>query len=429
VSNLPKKFGPDVEVRVGLPTEDPWSLPFAHKAVLAEKMADYDLFIYSEDDHLITAQNIAAFREMTEVLADDELPGFIACESDSQGNLNYCGVHKNFHWDPLSVKRAGKHVFAQFTNEHSACYLLTRKQLQKAMESGGFLVPPHAGKYDLACSASTDPYTQCGFKKLICISDLPRFSVRHLTNKYFGKEGIDNADMARQVRALLEIAEGARPAWQFMQSETRLPVQRFSKSYYEPPQPQLLDQIPPRSKSVLSVGCGWAAAESVLIKRGVRVIGIPLDSVIGTCAEAAGVEVAYRDPQRAFDELPGGPFDAILLSNVLHLLETPDQLLSRASRVLAPNGKIVAAVPNLSRLPIVIGRLSGDHRYRQLGRYNEAGVHVTSRSVLRHWFQSAGLRVEKIIDLLSSDIPRSQKWLAKFGDGFFASEFVVVAHK
>ncbi len=43
VSEAPKDVGMDVEVIVGLPGKNPWSLPFAHKAVLAQKANDYDL--------------------------------------------------------------------------------------------------------------------------------------------------------------------------------------------------------------------------------------------------------------------------------------------------------------------------------------------------------------------------------------------------
>src|SRR5262245_44064893 len=50
ISNIDKKPDPDVECRVGLPNKNPWSLPFAHKKLFADRADQYDLFIYSEDD-------------------------------------------------------------------------------------------------------------------------------------------------------------------------------------------------------------------------------------------------------------------------------------------------------------------------------------------------------------------------------------------
>jgi len=58
LSNLHKDLGSEVElVAVDLQGRDPWTLPFAHKEILASRLNDYDLFIYSEDDTLITERN------------------------------------------------------------------------------------------------------------------------------------------------------------------------------------------------------------------------------------------------------------------------------------------------------------------------------------------------------------------------------------
>src|ERR1700688_853748 len=77
LSNLSKDLGPDVEVKVGLPTKDPWSLPFSHKQLFADRRSNYDLFIYSEDDMLVTERNIRAFLAATEILKKNEIAGFL----------------------------------------------------------------------------------------------------------------------------------------------------------------------------------------------------------------------------------------------------------------------------------------------------------------------------------------------------------------
>src|SRR6478752_2416186 len=60
VSNIDKS-GPGTECLVGLPTKNPWSLPFAHKKLFADRRDRYDLFVYSEDDILITEGNLRAW--------------------------------------------------------------------------------------------------------------------------------------------------------------------------------------------------------------------------------------------------------------------------------------------------------------------------------------------------------------------------------
>jgi hypothetical protein len=164
VSNVDKSVPDGAELIVGMPTKDPWSLPFAHKKVMADRANDYDLFIYSENDTPITERNIEAFLRVSEALPPTEIPGFLRYEDGPTGLRNYINIHGHYHWDSTSPIKRGSYTFAFLTNEHSACYLLTQKQLKAAIDSGGFLVPPHHGKYDLACTASTDPYTSCGFR-------------------------------------------------------------------------------------------------------------------------------------------------------------------------------------------------------------------------------------------------------------------------
>src|ERR1700759_3241902 len=40
LSNQPKYLGPDVEVRIERPKGNPWTFPFAHKQILAERCSD-----------------------------------------------------------------------------------------------------------------------------------------------------------------------------------------------------------------------------------------------------------------------------------------------------------------------------------------------------------------------------------------------------
>ena len=174
LSDAPKEIGVGARVEVGLPSSNPWSLPFAHKPLFAQNVDEYDLFIYSEDDIEVTEGNIDAFLRWTPQLADDEIAGFLRYEVDASGARSLPDVHGRFHWDPESVRRRGAGVFAEFTNEHAAFYILTRQQLKRAIASGGFLRDPGKGKYDMLCSAATDPYTNCGFRKVLCVSEIDR---------------------------------------------------------------------------------------------------------------------------------------------------------------------------------------------------------------------------------------------------------------
>lgn len=400
LSNITKAVPSGSELIVGLPTKDPWSLPFAHKRVFAERADYYDLFIYSEDDILITDENIRAFLHMSTILPENELAGFVRVEEGPDGRTYYPDVNKHFHWDPESVRVRGKYALAFFTNEHAACYMLTQSQLRRAIGSGGFMVRPHQGKYDLACTAATDPYTQCGFRKMICISDLHCFQVRHLSNKYIGTDyDLEKSDFDRQVEALLEIKAGKRTPWQLLGpgTVTRL---TWSKSYYEPPRPEILDMIPAGAKSVLSIGCGWGASESHLTQRGIRVVGVPLDTVISTCAEARGVTIVCTDFDMTREGFGGERFDCILISNILHLLRDPLRVFRACTELLSPRGFIVLAVPNFNYLKTRWRRVRRMPGYRDLRDHDEAGVHRTNHRVVRQWLKACDLTLDRVVNVV-----------------------------
>ena len=88
LSNTPKDLPPWIEVRVGLPSSNPWSHPFAHKELFANRVNDYELFIYSEDDTLITQRNIEAFLEVLTGVDQDMLRVFIQ-QGNDQAKSDY----------------------------------------------------------------------------------------------------------------------------------------------------------------------------------------------------------------------------------------------------------------------------------------------------------------------------------------------------
>ena len=400
LSNLSKQPAPDIEVLVGLPNSNPWSLPFPHKKVFAERLEDYDLFVYSEDDMLITERKLRAFLEVTAVLRDDEIAGFIRMEKDSNGSISYPDVHENFHWDPTSLRSREKYTLANFTNEHAACYVLTQSQLRKAVKSGGFLVEPHEWKYDLLCSAATDPYTQCGFTKLIPISHLDDFTVHHLSNKYVGKVGVDEAEMRAQVDTMLRLAEDACTPTPLLNTETKLWRGMHSKDYYEPLSEEVISMIPPEARSVLSIGCGSGATERWLAERGMRVVAVPLDPVICSSAAARGVEMVLGDFHTAREKLQNQRFDCLLYLNVLHLARDPVEVLSLFRDALSAELVVIIQAPNMLCVPGIWRRIRNALRYRDLGNYDLTGAHLSFIGKVRGWCRNSGLRVDRTVGML-----------------------------
>jgi 2-polyprenyl-3-methyl-5-hydroxy-6-metoxy-1,4-benzoquinol methylase len=428
LSNIPKEVGPGVKVQVGLPAKDPWSLPFGHKKLFADNLDNYDLFIYSEDDTPLSERNIEAFLRVSEILPENEITGFVRSENGRDGKRYFCDVFGPFHWDLATVQKRADYTFAYFTNEHSACYALTRKQLQRAIASGGFVVPPHAEKYDLLVTAATDPYTQCGFKKLLCISHLDDFTVPHLPDKYVGIYGVEVDEFLWQAKTLLSL-NGHSNVWPLFAPVTKLRAIGYSKDLYAPARKELEELIPADVKSVLTLGCGQGRTEAWLASLGLRVTAVPLDPVISAGLASAGVEVIPGNFAAARLAINGRKFDCLLCDYLLHLLPEPGPVLAKFSEVLSPGGVAITMVPNVSRIAITRRKYRGSIPFRDLGDYSKTGVQLTSPRVLRSWYRQSGLKLERMVEKLPKRRQKAGRLTLGVANSLLAKEFVALGRK
>lgn len=396
LSEAPKDVGTGVEIVVGLPEKNPWSLPFAHKAVMARNAEKYDLFVYTEDDIEVAEDNIHAFSRLTASLESEEIAGYLRYEIGPGGTKLLTDVHGAFHWKPESVKRRGPHIVAEFTNEHAGFYILTQSQLKRAVESGGFLKAPYEGRYGLPETAATDPYTCCGFRKVICISMLDDFLIRHMSNLYVERHGISLHAFRQQVQTLMDIHDGKHVAETLCEVESKLPHGSWSKSYYEQADEELIELIPSETETILSIGCGRGDTEAALQKRGAKVTVLPLDSVVGASAAKLGMEVICGTLEHCLRDLRGRQFHCVLITNLLHLMPDPESALRDIARFVSKGGTLVARGPNFSRASISIKRICGDLELRKLASFEQSGISVCGPGTLTRHIKKEGMRVTAV---------------------------------
>jgi len=342
-SDRHRQLGKDVEIRVGLPSRNPYSLPFAHKKIFSERVNEYDLFIYSEDDMLVTEANVNTFLKLTGCLPEDCISGFLRYEVDGYGKRYFPDAHRRFHWVLNSVEKHGGEIFARFKNDHSAAYMLTRHQLRKAIDSGGYLVSPHEGDYDLRESAATDPYTQCGFRRLLCISLLSDIFIHHMPNVYIGRMGIGFDELQKQIEALL-ISNNSH--CELFDTCKKLKVRYWDKWFYEDTDPIIIEALSGPNMRILSIGAGWGRLEEDVKRLGHYIVGVPIDNVIAASLRFRGIDVKEVKSQPLWNELKSSKFDCVILSNVLQHLNDPVECINRFTEIVGPDGIIIAKIPN-----------------------------------------------------------------------------------
>lgn len=427
LSDVPKDLGPNVTVHVGLPTRNPRSLPFAHRRLFAEQIANADYFIYCEDDTLITERNIRAFLEVDRVLDAGEIAGFLRVERISPEECYVESAHGPYRWDASTLVRRGSWTFASFTNFHSALTMASRAQVQKAIDSGGFVVGPHVGRFGMLECAASDLYTQCGLNRLICISRIEDFMVPHLPNTNCLKWGLRYEEFLQQTRAFQEIDGSHGWKGSLFEVETHMTRGRWSKNLYERPDPTLLERIPRQAKTVLSVGCGWGGTEEYLAKNGMQVTGIPVDAVFADCLRRRGIEAIEGCFEEALEQLRSRQFDVVMMLDVLHLVPNPIHWLSLLRPYVNSAGVVLATAPRTFDPLRMIWYLRGEPATAFPKRFEDSRVQRVNRPRLRKWFDTAGMDAAIFESCNTPTRVMIQKRMRGLWDRSLTDRFVVLA--
>jgi SAM-dependent methyltransferase len=123
------------------------------------------------------------------------------------------------------------------------------------------------------------------------------------------------------------------------------------RDYYASQIQRLVSSLVRPGSSVLEVGCGFGDLVASLDAS--RRVGVDISPRMIEKARARHpeLELAVADIER--DELPSGPFDVILLSDVIGYLNDIQTAIERLSPLLADNGRVVVTYYNFVWEPIL----------------------------------------------------------------------------
>jgi 2-polyprenyl-3-methyl-5-hydroxy-6-metoxy-1,4-benzoquinol methylase len=116
--------------------------------------------------------------------------------------------------------------------------------------------------------------------------------------------------------------------------------------YFEQERAELVRRLPQPLGSVLDVGCGEGRAAAGLRRAGAtRIVGIELDEAAAAVA-AGNYDVVRAGPVEVELDEVDGPFDTILLYDVLEHLVDPWEVLRRLHAVSVPGARVHVSLPN-----------------------------------------------------------------------------------
>jgi SAM-dependent methyltransferase len=152
-----------------------------------------------------------------------------------------------------------------------------------------------------------------------------------------------------------------------------------------------LAPVPPGR--ALDCGCGAGANARILRSRGWQVTGITLSPGEAERAAAHCERVLLADLERPLPNEVGGAYGLVILSHVLEHLVRPERLLQELTRVLAPQGVVLVALPNFLFYPIRLRVLLGRFEYERDGILDETHVRFYTFASGAALLERSGLRL------------------------------------
>jgi SAM-dependent methyltransferase len=151
----------------------------------------------------------------------------------------------------------------------------------------------------------------------------------------------------------------------------------------------------PEGCSVLELGCHTGSFGKVLSDRGHRFVGVEADPEAAGVARGRGLDVRQGDAERdGFLEELTGPFDAVVLMDVLEHLRDPAALLRRLKFLLRAGGLLLVTGPNVAYWAVRKSLLFGHWDYADGGVMDRTHLRFFTAATWRALLERAGYPVE-----------------------------------
>ena len=165
-----------------------------------------------------------------------------------------------------------------------------------------------------------------------------------------------------------------------------------NKNYFEWLRNDVLEVVPVGTRTVLSVGCASGRTEAELVKKGMDVYGIELDSSSVEIARSRGINVIEGDAENVHPAQFEVEFDFMIFADVLEHLKHPEGVLGKYFNLLKPGGGVYICVPNFRHYSVFWQLfVKGKINYLDGGILDRTHLRITTRKMLEDWFKHCGL--------------------------------------
>ncbi|WP_250290658.1 class I SAM-dependent methyltransferase [Frankia sp. CiP1_Cm_nod1] len=201
----------------------------------------------------------------------------------------------------------------------------------------------------------------------------------------------------------------------------------------------LLDLIRREPGRALDCGCGAGDNARLLAARGWSVTGITNDPAELAAAEQVCETVHLHDLTKGLPFAADGSYDLVLLSHVLEHLADPAGLLAEARRVVAEDGLVAVALPNVLHYSQRAKFVRGRFEYTRTGVMDATHLRFFTFDSALRMVRDSGLDVVttlpdgglpwwRLRNVLSSSVTgRLDRWAARRRPNLLCAQAVFLA--
>lgn len=163
----------------------------------------------------------------------------------------------------------------------------------------------------------------------------------------------------------------------------------------------LLELITAPPELVLDVGCFCGAVGARLKEKypGVRVVGVePIKEAAEVARQKLDMVITGKleEVDLPAEGVALGSVDAIILADVLEHMYNPWHALVSLRPLLAPNGVVLASIPNIRNLNVLNELVQGDFAYSGAGILDITHIRFFSYQGVQRLFAETGYKIELV---------------------------------
>jgi 2-polyprenyl-3-methyl-5-hydroxy-6-metoxy-1,4-benzoquinol methylase len=198
---------------------------------------------------------------------------------------------------------------------------------------------------------------------------------------------------------------------------------------------QILLRLSAGARTVLDVGCSAGVLARELSAAGAVVDGLESDPLAAEEARQVCRQVLVGDLESMPLEPVQGPYDVVLMADVLEHLRDPEAALRRLRPLLAEGGRLLVSTPNIANWSMRLLHLAGRWDYRERGIMDRTHLHFFTQRTLRATLKRAGYRVLRMEATAPLPVLRRQPfnraahWLAQRWRSLLAYQLIAVAER